>query len=141
MQEVGSYAYNMIFLKTDDEILYKYTNKLYRRIQWHVLTNQFWPIVSSLGCYYLTRQLKAFSSYDKFYFWVPYIFMNYGVYLSEVRRLYEIGYPAHPYIQIKRTELINKCCYKYPTILKNEIEYLHLKINNLKDEQLSDELL
>lgn len=57
--------------------------------------------------------------------------------------MWQIGYPAHPYIQLKRTQIINQACYKYPPILKNEVEYLHRKINDLPldPEAMTDEQL
>ena len=39
-----------------------------------------------------------------------------------------MGYPAHPYIVEQRMHVINKTCFSYPQIVKNEIEYLHTKL-------------
>ncbi len=64
----------------------------------------------------------------------------YGVFLSEQHKLIEVPYPAHPYILEKRAEMVNAICFYYPQILKNEIEYLHRKIHNIKDEdELTEE--
>lgn len=60
--------------------------------------------------------------------------------------MFEIGYPAHPFIVNKRIEVINRSCFKYPQIIKNEIEFLHRKVHGLPeqaeesctDEQLQD---
>ena len=62
------------------------------------------------------------------YFFVPYMFLNYGMFLEQQHTLFEVGYPAHPFIIQKRSEVINSVCYYYPAILKNEIEYLHTKV-------------
>ena len=40
-----------------------------------------------------------------------------------------MGYPAHPWIVEKRTNVVNRTCFCYPQILKNEIEYLHMKLS------------
>ena len=40
-----------------------------------------------------------------------------------------------------RTDILNKTCFKYPQIVKNEIEYLHCKLHLNFDENTSDEYL
>ena len=68
---------------------------------------------------------------------MPWSYFNYSMYLGEGKKLFEKGFPAHPYIQAARTEVINESCFSYPQIVKNEIEYLHSKIcqfNNAKAE-------
>jgi len=51
-----------------------------------------------------------------------------------------MGYPAHPVIQKMRTDVCNRTCFTYPQIVKNEIEYLHAKINQFPEDP-SDELM
>jgi len=56
------------------------------------------PVISGLLLYGLTRRLKAYSGSDVFYFARPYLYINYGTFVIEQRKLYEMGYPAHPFI-------------------------------------------
>ena len=98
------------------------------------------PVISGLLLYGLTRRLKAYSGSDVFYFAIPYLYINYGTFVIEQRKLYEMGYPAHPFIQQQRTDVLNKTCFKYPQIVKNEIEYLHTKVNT-SFEDATDEYL
>lgn len=47
-------------------------------------------------------------------------------------RLFEVGYPAHPEIIDARRVAVNKCCFQHPSILKNEIEYMHSKLEGIE---------
>ena len=41
----------------------------------------------------------------------------------------------------RRRRAINKCCYYAPSMIKNEIEYMHAKIDNIKsDDDLAEKL-
>jgi len=93
------------------------------------------PVLSGLFLYGLTRRLKTYTPFDVMYFAVPYAYVNYGTFMVMQKHLYECGYPAHPLIQQMRTEVINKTCYKYPQIVKNEIEYIHAKLHNFEEEK------
>jgi len=64
-----------------------------------MLGKQVLPTLSGFFMYGLTRRLKTKSSSDFFYFLLPYLYVNYGVFMIEQRKLYELGYPAHPLIQ------------------------------------------
>ena len=55
--------------------------------------------------------------------------MNYGIYALEQKSIFEVGYPAHPFIMEQRMKMINKTCFSYPSIVKNEIEYIHTKLS------------
>jgi hypothetical protein len=46
-----------------------------------------------------------------------------------------MGYPAHPKIAQMRTKVLSNICFVYPRALKNEIEYLHMKIHGFKDDE------
>jgi len=73
--------------------------------------------------------LKSKSDLDFIlYALTPWAYINYSLYLAETKKLYERGFPAHPVIQAARTDVINKSCFSYPQIVKNEIEYLHMKL-------------
>ena len=98
LKEVGGYSLRMLLLNTDDEVLYCYKRKLQRHIQWIMLGQQILPILSGLAVYGLTRRLKTKSGSDFFYALIPYCYVNYGIFMIQQRKLYELGYPAHPFI-------------------------------------------
>jgi hypothetical protein len=50
------------------------------------------------------------------------------------KQAFELGYPAHPKIIEKRRACVNKCCFFAPIMIKNEIEYMHSKIDAIKSE-------
>ena len=62
------------------------------------------------------------------YFVIPWSYATYGYFVEQQPKLFEIGYPAHPLIFKKRTDVVNKICYYYPEIVKNEIEFLSRKL-------------
>ena len=78
----------------------------------------------------LTRRLKKSSGTDMLYFLAPYLYANYGIFCVEQRTIFEMGYPAHPYVIEKRMSVVNKTCFSYPQIIKNEIEYMHTKLSD-----------
>lgn len=132
----------MLWLQTDDEILYKYRRKIMSKMQWVMIQLQWVPVAGAGALYLLTRRLKTYKPSDPFiYFLVPYFYINYGIFNSEQRRVFESGYPAHPHIQKWRADTINQTCFKFPPILKNEIEYLHSKIHPLPEEPTDEDLL
>lgn len=67
-----------------------------------------------LAIYGITRKLKAFGKNDIIYPVVTWAYLNYGIYCGNQPKMYEVGYPAHPYIIGERTKVINKCCFKNP---------------------------
>ena len=85
--------------------------------------------------------MKQKSSTDPLYFVCGWAFINYGMFVEQQHKLFEIGYPAHPFIFEKRSQVINNICYYHPQILKNEIEYLHRKIYPKQDEKDASEHL
>ena len=141
LTEITDYTNTMFFLNTDDKVLYQYKRKLQKEMEWILLKNQIIPVMSGAFLFLLTRRLASKSKFDFQYFLVPYLYLNYGTYLSSGRQLYEMGYPAHPFIVEQRTKVLNRVCFKYPQILKNEIEYLHTKIHDLHEEASDEELV
>ena len=91
---------------------------------------QWIPVLLGFGLFRLTRRLKKASPTDIGYFVVPYLYQNYGMYILLQKDLFEMGYPAHPYIIEQRMKMINKTCFSYPAIVKNEIEYLPAKLSD-----------
>jgi len=61
--------------------------------------------------------------------------MTFSAYLVKQGNVFERSYPAHPTIQEMRTKIINKSCFSYPSIVKNEIEFLHMKMCMLELEK------
>ena len=86
------------------------------------------PVGLGVALFKLTRYLKKSSGMDSLYFVVPFLYANYGIFIVEQKGLFEMGYPAHPYVLKHRMHCINKTCFSYPQIVKNEIEYLHSKL-------------
>ena len=82
----------------------------------------------------LTRRLKSKGALDPLYFIFSWIYLTYGQVVAKQHILFEIGYPAHPYIIRKRQDVVNAICYYYPGILKHELEYLHRKIHDIKED-------
>jgi hypothetical protein len=72
------------------------------------------------------------------YAFFPFIYCNYGVFGDSSSTMFELGYPAHPQIALMRAEVLSNICFIYPRILKNEIEYLHMKIHKFKEDEVAD---
>ena len=94
-----------------------------------MLKSQWLPLACGFGLFKLTRMLKKATGPDVLYFVLPYLYVNYGVFCIEQKNVFESGYPAHPYILEQRMNVINRACYSFPPILKNEIEYIHTKLS------------
>lgn len=82
--------------------------------------------------------LKSKRGPDIFYFIVPFLLAEYATLKMHSKVLYELEYPAHPVVNAKRAECINRICYSYPKILKIEIEFLHRKLTE-RDKKLFEE--
>jgi len=137
-KEIGQYSLRMTLIRADDDILYEYRRKLQRQIQWALLCNQVMPVLGGAFFFYLTRYLKGKNDSDFMYFIIPYLYLNYGVFMGHQKELFEKGYPAHPKVHEFRTKVLSNVCFNYPRILKNEIEYLHYKIHGFKDDETAD---
>ena len=68
------------------------------------------------------------------YFGMPLLYWAYAKSATYQQKLFEIGYPAHPSIIEKRRKCINSCCFFAPSMIKNEIEYMHAKIDGISQE-------
>lgn len=82
IKETGKYSIRFMFLKTDDEILYKYKRKLQKEIQWKIAWNQFMPAFFSTCIYMIVRRLKQKAPSDVGYFFGPYMYVNYGIFID-----------------------------------------------------------
>jgi hypothetical protein len=94
--------------------VYTYQRKLQRMMQYAMVWKQWLPVGLGLGLFKLTRRLKKSSTTDIFYFVIPYLYGNYGVFCMEQKSIFEAGFPAHPLIIEKRMQVLNKTCFSYP---------------------------
>lgn len=131
IHDMGRYATTFLYLKTDDEVLYEYKRKLQKKIQRLVVNNQPFAILTGAATLGLCRLLQAKRPLDGLYFLIPWVYVTYSSMLTNCPKLFELSYPAHPFVMEKRSETLNKMCFYYPTALKNDIEYLHAKIHDL----------
>jgi len=72
--------------------------------------------------------LKKKSSFDIMYGVGLYAYLSFGLFLQSMPKLIELGFPGHPLIVEKRLHLISATCYAFPSLIKNDIEYIHSKI-------------
>jgi hypothetical protein len=130
IKETGTYSIRFLFMRipAGDEVLYSYKRKLQKEIQWRLLSSQAPAVLFGTFLFFLTRRLKKKSSADFLYFLSGWAFINYGMFVEQQHKLFEISYPAHPVIFEKRTHVLNSVCYYHPQIVKNEIEFLHRKL-------------
>ena len=104
-------------------------------MQWVVVKGM--PIGGLFGYAFmrLIRQFKKGSPMDwPMYFGMPLLYWIYAKMTTYQQKLFEIGYPAHPTIIEKRRKCINNCCFFAPSMVKNEIEYMHAKIDGINSE-------
>ena len=69
------------------------------------------------------------------YFGLPLIYWIYSKSLVTSTQLFELGYPAHPTIIERRRRAINRACFFAPSMLKNEIEFMHGKLSGVRTEE------
>ena len=105
VKETGTYSIRFLFLRVPagDETLFNYKRKLQKEIQWTLLTNQAPPVIFGAMLFLLTRRLKQKAATDALYFITGWAFINYAMFVEQQHKLFEIAYPAHPYIFQKRT--------------------------------------
>lgn len=110
-------------------------------MQYQMLWKQWLPLGAGAALFKLTRRLKKASGTDVFYFAIPWLYCNYGIFCVEQRTVFEAGYPAHPWVVDKRMGVINRTCFSYPQIVKNEIEYLHTKLSeeHARSQEIKEE--
>lgn len=125
-----------MWLNTDDDVLYKYQRRLYTDLQWSIISGL--PI----GCLFATFCLKFVGLFKKratldipMYFCIPLTYWVWTKKCTHMNKLFEVGYPAHPTILEKRRKCINQCCFFAPSMVKNEIEYMHAKIDGVSTEE------
>jgi hypothetical protein len=66
---------------------------------------------------------------------MPLLYWAYSKSHTYQQKIFEVGYPAHPLILDKRRKCINSCCFFAPSMIKNEIEFMHSKIDGIKSEE------
>jgi hypothetical protein len=138
LESIMEYSEKFLWRSTDDPTLYAYQRKLCTALQWNIVSGA--PVGVAL-CYALlrsVRMLKKTGGYDGlFYFLIPLVYWSYTKSIVYHTSLFEIGYPAHPTIIERRRKVINESCFYAPNMIKNEIEYMHSRIEgvDIDDEE------
>ena len=103
--------------------------------QFDVLKRSIFGVGTSLLVYNLASRVKKLGMLGvPLYIMAPFaVWMNVK-YKCFMRSVFELGYPAHPDIIEKRRKFVNESCFFAPSTLKNEIEYMHSKIDGVKSE-------
>jgi hypothetical protein len=93
-------------------------------------------VLFGAGILALTRNFKKKGALDMpLYFGIPFMYWVYTKKTTYMSKLFEVAYPPHPLIIEKRRNVINKCCFFAPSMIKNEIEYMHSKIEGINSEK------
>jgi hypothetical protein len=68
---------------------------------------------------------------------IPFAYWMYCKYRTAQSKLFELSFPPHPTIINLRRKCINQCCFVAPSMLKNEIEFMHANIEgvSIDDEE------
>lgn len=133
LNEYGDY---FLFLNTDDQVLYKYQRRLWTDLQWSILSGLPVGCIFGLMCLKTVGLFKKRSTLDiPLYFMLPVSYWIWCKKRTHANKLFEHGYPAHPTILEKRRKTINQCCFFAPQMVKNEIEYMHAKIDGISSEE------
>jgi len=69
------------------------------------------------------------------YFGIPFLIWAWARKMIHQPFLYEVAFPAHPLVIEERRKVMNKCCFFAPEMLKNEIEFMHSKIDGVKTKE------
>jgi hypothetical protein len=121
-----------MFMHTDDDTLFKYQRRIWADLQWSVVKGLPVGGAFAYGVLTIVRQFKKRSGFDwPLYFGMPLFYWIYAKSVTYQQKIFEIGYPAHPLILEKRRRCINSCCFFAPQMIKNEIEYMHSKIDGI----------
>jgi len=88
LKEIGGYGMRLLLLNTDDPVLYTYKRKVQREIQWIMLYKQLVPVLSGAFLYAVTRRLKARTGSDFLYAFVPYMYVNWGIFCLEQKKIF-----------------------------------------------------
>ena len=108
LQSLRSYNTKMLVMSAEDEVLYKYQQKLKVQMQFHLMLRLPMAILLSYVCFRSIRLFKKASQYDfPIYFMAPFAFYINSLYFSRSKNQFEIGYPAHPKIIDERRKVIN----------------------------------
>ena len=140
LQSLAGYANKFLLMSTEDTALFAYQRRLWTELQWDVIRGLPVGIGVSYALMRAVRTMKKTSGMDALvYFTIPLCYWLYckkGFYQS---RLFEVGYPAHPLIIEQRRKVVNQCCFCAPSMIKNEIEFMHSKLEGI--EQQDEEAL
>jgi len=123
-------------LRTTDETLYKYKKRIHTEFQYFISYRVPIGVLYSSLIYQVVIRLKKKGLFDiPLYFCFPFLIWLQAKYIGFQRNIFEIGYPAHPEVIERRRKCINDCCFFAPSMLKNEIEFMHAKIDGISSEE------
>lgn len=119
-------------MKTEDEVLYRYQRKLWTSLQWSIISGAPIGIMLAAAVVGGLGMVKKRGAFDVPLFGMP-AFMFYALAKKYQHQtaMFATGYPAHPEIIEARRKCLNGSCYFAPSMLKNEIEYMHGKIEGV----------
>jgi hypothetical protein len=140
LKEYGSFFFH---LQTDDSVLFEYQRKIRVELQKDLLKRSLFGVATGLALYQGAGRLRKHGTLAlPLYFMMPVAAWLVVRYHAFQKRIFEIGYPAHPLIVERRRKCVNETCFFAPSVLKHEIEFLHSKIDGIKTEQdLAERLL
>ena len=95
----------------------------------------------AFGCIVLygARCLKKKSALDiPLYFGLPFLWWGHCRKMTMQPQLFTIGFPADPMVVEERRKVLNKCCYYAPEMLKNEIEFMHSRVDGIQIDHFGE---
>ena len=104
-------------------------------MQWNIIKGTPIGLLFAYGCLSIVGVLKKRTTFDiPIYFGMPFMYWMWCKKSVHMPKLFELSYPAHPTILEARRKAINQCCFFAPSMIRNEIEYMHGKIEGVDPE-------
>jgi len=133
-KDVNDYSSQICGMKSTDDTIYLYKKKVIAALQFGVLFRLpptiFWSYLIAKG----VRNMKKHGPMDfPIYMGIPMLVFLWFDKFECSLKAFEIGFPAHPQIIEKRRKIINSCCFFAPSMVKYDIEYMHKKIEGIKN--------
>ena len=110
-------------------------------MQWNILKGAPVGLLFAYGCLSVVGVMKKRTSLDiPIYFGMPFLYWMWCKKSVHMPKLFEISYPSHPTILEARRKAINQCCFFAPSMIRNEIEFMHGKIEGVDPEDEESQL-
>lgn len=136
LQSLNAYGSFFLYMHTDDDILFAYQRRIWKELQWNVFSGAPVGLTFAYAALRCVRLFKKSGGFDiPIYFGMPLLYWVYSKSHIYQQKIFEIGFPAHPLIVEKRRKCINSCCFFAPSMIKNEIEFMHAKIDGIKTDE------